>query len=493
MTGRHAVPAPRARHRLAVASVAAVALVAGGAATTGQAHADATATTTASSTSPIVLQDRRHELPVGPTAVPEKGRAEVYPMAGTVPAGTGSVTEVQLDLEFAQHTFADDLDVMLVGPDGTAVTVMSDVGDSSDLLGRSYRFGDLFSSTMADSDPNPTGNYRPTDVDTGGEDAFDLPAPPAAEASDHLAVFNGREAAGTWRVFVMDDTSSDFGAIKQATVRVFTDGRAAPYQSVITVPSGLGAVTDIDVALHGLSHTYTGDLQIALVGPGGQSVLLMSDVGDDPVAGDLVLDDEASPMPDVFPAGGTFHPTGAGRDDGPDVFPAPGPALTMLGDQLSVFDGAGAAGTWSLFVIDDQSGDSGAVSGGWSMTVTTLGAPAPQPVPVTQAPPAAAPDTDAPRVVRVRTAVRPGSDLVLGFSEPVAPLSVSRRTVTLAARGGRLVPVPLRLTAGGDRLVIDPRQRLRRSGRYVLTVSTQVRDRSGNRLQQELVKRFSTR
>ena len=102
-------------------------------------------------------------------------------------------------------------------------------------------------------------------------------------------------------------------------------------------------------------------------------------------------------------------------------------------------------------------------------------------------------DVVAPHVVRARAAARSGSDLLVRFSEPVAEQSVSRRTVTLASRAGHTVPVVLRLNAAGDRLVIDPEQRLRRGGRYVLSVSTRVRDRSGNRLQQELVKRFSVR
>ena len=501
MSRRHAVPAPVARHRLVVGSAAALALLAGGAATTGPAYADAPTTTMAGSTSPIVLQDRLHELSVGPTAVPEKGPAEVYPMAGTVPAGTGLVTEVQLDLAFEQHTFAADLDVVLVGPDGTAVTVMSDVGKDSDLLGRTYRIGDRFSTRMADQGPNGSGSYKPTDSDSDGEDVFDAPGPAAADANDQLVAFNGHEAAGSWRVFVMDDASGDSGTIRIATVRLFTDGRAAPYQAAITVPGGLGPVTDVDVTLNGLSHSYTGDLQLALVGPGGQSVLLMSDVGEDPVVGDLTFDDEAGPMPEVLPGGGTFHPTGASRGDGPDLFPAPGPALAVLGDQLSVFDGAAATGSWSLFALDDQDQDSGVVAGGWSLTINTSDVPAHQTPSAPQALVSEQVDGVSPRVLRVRPARRPSASVVLRLSEAVTRSSVSPQAVQLRSLASRrAVPVALRLDSGGDRLVVDPKVRLQPGVRYILTVSSRLRDLSGNRLDQAItpgaqafVKRFTVR
>src|SRR5262249_62349220 len=53
---------------------------------------------------------------------------------------------------------------------------------------------------------------------------------------------------------------------------------ATPYPSPITV-SGLGAITDVNVTLSGLTHTFPDDVDVLLVGPSGQSTILMADSG----------------------------------------------------------------------------------------------------------------------------------------------------------------------------------------------------------------------
>src|SRR4051794_312939 len=64
-----------------------------------------------------------------------------------------------------------------------------------------------------------------------------------------------------------------------ARITIPNSGTATPYSSNITV-SGLSAlIQDIDVSIFGLTHTFPDDLDILLVGPGGQKVLLMSDTG----------------------------------------------------------------------------------------------------------------------------------------------------------------------------------------------------------------------
>ena len=89
---------------------------------------------------------------------------------------------------------------------------------------------------------------------------------------------------------------SNFGAATAA-------GKATPYSSVIAV-SGLGpSVTDVNVTVSGLSHTYPDDVGLLLVSPTGQSVILMSDSGGDldhPASGiNLTFDEAASrPAPD---------------------------------------------------------------------------------------------------------------------------------------------------------------------------------------------------
>lgn len=161
-----------------------------------------------------------------------------------------------------------------------------------------------------------------------------------------------------------------------------TSGPAAPYPSTITVSGLTGVVTDVNVTLTGVSHTFPDDIDILLVGPGGQTLVLMSDCGGGPdITGiTLTFDDAAATLlPDAtLIAAGTYRPTNYGTGD---TFPAPAPAgpyndpaTAGTATLASVFNGISPNGTWGLFVVDDVTGDIGGISGGWSLDITTTGA-----------------------------------------------------------------------------------------------------------------------
>lgn len=146
-------------------------------------------------------------------------------------------------------------------------------------------------------------------------------------------------------------------------------GVATPYPSTITV-SGEGIfVSKVTVSLT-YSHTFPDDIDMLLVSPMGQKVVIMSDVGGSTDVNNVAvtLDDAAaSALPDSTQiVAGTFRPTNSGAID---TFPGPAPS-GPYGSALSVFNGADPNGTWSLYVVDDLGGDTGSVSG-WSLTFTT--------------------------------------------------------------------------------------------------------------------------
>lgn len=145
-------------------------------------------------------------------------------------------------------------------------------------------------------------------------------------------------------------------------------GPAAPYPSTILVE---GLPTDMPtfrVRLNGLSHTWPGDVEVLLVGPGGHHALLLSDAGGGTDAVDVTLIFEASAsgvVPSNGPiVSGAFRPSVYG-DGG--SFAAPAPAGPYAAD-FDAFAGTDPNGTWSLFVLDDEAGDGGAIAGGWSLT-----------------------------------------------------------------------------------------------------------------------------
>jgi subtilisin-like proprotein convertase family protein len=153
-----------------------------------------------------------------------------------------------------------------------------------------------------------------------------------------------------------------------------TSGPAAPYPSTINVSGLTGVVTKVTVTLNGFTHDYPDDVDVLLVGPGGQQCILMSDAGggDDVSGVNLTFDDMAVvSLPDSTEIrSGTYKPTNYGS---PDNFPAPGPGPVTqpLNPPLSVFNGTNPNGTWSLFVVDDFGGDAGNINGGWSITIQT--------------------------------------------------------------------------------------------------------------------------
>ena len=162
-------------------------------------------------------------------------------------------------------------------------------------------------------------------------------------------------------------------------------GSATPYPATIAVAALAGNVTKVTVKLNNLSHTYADDVDILLVGPGGQNAIILSDVGGgtQPMSVTLTLDDAAvSNLPDSTSlSSGTFKPTNI---ESGDTFPAPAPAPSG-GSALSVFNGTNPNGTWSLYVVDDLNSDAGNVAGGWELNITTdtCGSSTPTPAPST--------------------------------------------------------------------------------------------------------------
>lgn len=149
---------------------------------------------------------------------------------------------------------------------------------------------------------------------------------------------------------------------------------ASPYPSTIIVSGETGTITNVDVHLTGVTHAVVQDLDILLVGPGGQNIVIMSDVSADGGYGannaNITFDDSAaSGMPATGNVTGTvtYRPTNAGAAD---TFPSPAPALSGNTTLAGAFNGQDANGTWSLYVVDDLSGDNGSI-GGWNLTIDT--------------------------------------------------------------------------------------------------------------------------
>ena len=190
-----------------------------------------------------------------------------------------------------------------------------------------------------------------------------------------VAVNDGPNNTSTSFVVTVNASSTATASFTNAAPITIPDsGAASPYPSTINVSGTSGTISNVTVTLKGLSQTWASDVDVLLVGPTGQKLVVMSDAGSG-TANNVTLtlsDTAAAALPASGLVSGTFRPTNL-TDDSPggDDFPAPAP-IAPYGSTFATFDGTAANGSWSLYVFDDGPGDEGSFAGGWSLTVTTL-------------------------------------------------------------------------------------------------------------------------
>ncbi|HKQ39443.1 MAG TPA: Calx-beta domain-containing protein, partial [Verrucomicrobiae bacterium] len=157
---------------------------------------------------------------------------------------------------------------------------------------------------------------------------------------------------------------------------------ASPYPSSIFVADVFGTITKVTATVSNMSHTYPGDIDILLVSPAGDAVMLMSDAGgydfqNHPI--DNVTIRYTDSAPSAPPrlgqlTSGDCLPSNWSDDDSlaQDFFPLPAPAATgTWATNMYKFNGKNANGVWSLYVMDDTTLDTGLIANGWSISITT--------------------------------------------------------------------------------------------------------------------------
>jgi subtilisin-like proprotein convertase family protein len=314
-------------------------------------------------------------------SIPSVGTAAPYPSAIDVSTQDGFVTGVQVSLTNFSHNSPDDVDLMLVAPNGSKVILMSDVGGSNPVNGANLFFSDTAATSLPDNSQIVSGSYKPTNINDGA-DSFPAPAPGGAPTGARLSALNGSIANGTWQLFLVDDNGNNAGSINGGwtlfvqsspdAISIPDVGAAQPYASQKTITGLPGTVTKATVTLSNFSHTSPDDVDVMLVAPNGRSVVLMSDAGGTTEVGGLNLtfdDTAASNLPDSAPlTSGTYKPT----DFEPgETFPTPAPQGAPTGTTLNAFYGSAPTGVWKLFVVDDTGGNTGSIAGSWTLNLQT--------------------------------------------------------------------------------------------------------------------------
>ncbi|ELS00221.1 Proprotein convertase P-domain protein, partial [Gloeocapsa sp. PCC 73106] len=267
------------------------------------------------------------------------------------------------------------------GPIGSALNgVQFDVGGSANFGGPNGDYTASGASTFSSS--SGTVNFAPGSATATVIVNPDSDTDIEPDETVQLTVTNGtgytvgspNSATGT---IANDDiaqgpTGSNFANI--TIPGTGPSGPANPYPSNIAISGATGTITSVVVNIVGLSHTRPDDIDMLLVGPTGGNVILMSDAGGTNNINNvnLTFDQSATGnLPDsTLISSGTYDPSNFTSTPA-DTFPTPAPGGSYGSNLDTAFDGTNANGTWSLYVVDDGTGQVGSIANGWSLSIQT--------------------------------------------------------------------------------------------------------------------------
>lgn len=159
-----------------------------------------------------------------PITLNDTAPASPYPSQILVSGLIGQLVKTTLTFDGFSHTAPQDLDIMLVAPNGQASVVMSDVGGNFRLGGISFTLDDDASQTLPAANAIVDGGvYRPLNI--GQNEIFTAPAPTGLITKQDLR-FPGIDPNGNWSLFIRDDSPVDVGLIGNGwTLTLITSGQ----------------------------------------------------------------------------------------------------------------------------------------------------------------------------------------------------------------------------------------------------------------------------
>lgn len=304
---------------------------------------------------------------------------------GTISDGTGvgTITNDEATMQFSSAAFS--------GPEGTtAVITVSRTGSTSGTSTVQYQ---------ASGGTGTGGACSTLGVDYGtvtGTLTFD-PADTAKTFGVTLCNdFYSENPAETAGLSISSPTGGTLGGQSSATLNILdaasqyanssavavTNGSpGSVYPATINVSGYPSSIAGMRVTLFGVTLSNPDDLDVLLVGPGGQTFVLMSDTGGATALNNatVTLEDTASvflPDSSAITDGQNYKPATCGTA----AFPAPAPAGPYNDPGCgsgtnptlaSTFGGTNPNGNWNLYVSDDGGAfsplASGQIGGGWSM------------------------------------------------------------------------------------------------------------------------------
>jgi subtilisin-like proprotein convertase family protein len=209
-------------------------------------------------------------------------------------AASQTITSVSVTVGIT-HTYQGDLEVALIGPDNTTVLLHNRTGTGTDNINTTYNI--------------------------------------TTRSAQALSAFTGKNTSGAWKLRVRDLASADTGTLNSWKITfngysTLTANTAIPDNNTTGITSTInvaatGTIASLSVRVD-ITHTYQGDLEVALIGPDNTTVLL-------------------------------HNRTGGTIDNLRTVYAD----LTAPAQALSAFNGKATNGAWKLRVRDLASADTG--------------------------------------------------------------------------------------------------------------------------------------
>lgn len=150
--------------------------------------------------------------------IPAVGDAGLITSTIEVPTG-GTIVDVNISINLT-HTFMADLEIFLVGPDGTEVRLVNDAGSSGDPNGV-ITFDDEAAQSFSSASAPFSGTWRPV--------------------IDQLSLLDGKDMAGTWTLRINDDAAGDIGTLRDWSLQIEA-GAAGPLVNAIVDESDLSVL-----------------------------------------------------------------------------------------------------------------------------------------------------------------------------------------------------------------------------------------------------------
>lgn len=121
----------------------------------------------------------------------------------------GKVKDVNVTLRGFNHGFPDNVDVVLVAPNGAMSVLMSDVGGSTDAASLTLTIDDEAAGALPGAGPLVSGAFRPLNDDLVADP---YPALTSSAVTANLAQLDGGNPNGAWQLYVVDDSATNVGA-----------------------------------------------------------------------------------------------------------------------------------------------------------------------------------------------------------------------------------------------------------------------------------------